>query len=600
MIGSRGLAARVRRHRAARRRDRFATRGARPRGHGVRAKTFQRGGEHRGMRIRVLPSIPTKNLETASNTLAATLRVLFEPFDVVHYHGVGPSLFSWIPAARGMTTVATIHAGDYRQSKWGPGGARAASPRREDRGPSRRTRRSPFRGSWPRELEERYGRAVAYIPNGAASARSASLRRGAGSRTREREIHPHRRKVHRRARFPYADRGVQGCADRLPARHRGGRPFRGELRAASQSGWPMRASYFPDTFPGRSSTSSMPIALSTSSVDGRRASDIASRGDELLASGARERHPGEPRRSPTASRRPSRAETRRISRARSRECSRMDEAERRRVGEARGIGSRAEYTWDHVTDEVEALYRRLVTAARSERAADRPPNRESATERQFLLTPSGLFLLVRAESGTPRALRREDVVMKRRTASKCESRARPAGSSSLCLLLAGCAPREMAGGSAEAAGSARWRGAGRRASGRREIPRPRRARRTTSRMRCPRRARRGRRSSSKSSSRSDPIRSACRMSPMEESPKQRYDIGYRDSGIRVGRSRRGREGQGARSLRKPGMSAYIEYEEGLYKVRAGDFAERKDAAQARSKLAGAYPGSWIVRTTIRR
>jgi hypothetical protein len=48
------------------------------------------------------------------------------------------------------------------------------------------------------------------------------------------------------------------------------------------------------------------------------------------------------------------------------------------------------------------------------------------------------------------------------------------------------------------------------------------------------------------------------------------------------------------------MNAYIEYEDGLYKVRAGDFAERTDAAQARSKFAGAYPGSWIVRTTIRR
>ena len=74
------------------------------RGHEVTVfgrKPFSVSGWHRGMRIRVLPSLPTKNLETASNTLAATMRALVEPYDVVHYHGVGPSLFSWMTAARG-------------------------------------------------------------------------------------------------------------------------------------------------------------------------------------------------------------------------------------------------------------------------------------------------------------------------------------------------------------------------------------------------------------------------------------------------------------------------------------------------------------------
>jgi hypothetical protein len=86
---------------------------------------------------------------------------------------------------------------------------------------------------------------------------------------------------------------------------------------------------------------------------------------------------------------------------------------------------------------------------------------------------------------------------------------------------------------------------------------------------------------------------------VEEAPKQRYDVGYRiqvfASGDRVA-AEKIRE----RIVAETGMKAYIEYEDGLYKVRAGDFAERKDAAQAGLKLAGDYPGSWIVRTTIRR
>ncbi len=85
----------------------------------------------------------------------------------------------------------------------------------------------------------------------------------------------------------------------------------------------------------------------------------------------------------------------------------------------------------------------------------------------------------------------------------------------------------------------------------------------------------------------------------EQSPKQLYDVGYRIQVFASG-ERAAAEKVKERIVAETGMTAYVEYEESLYKVRAGDFAERKDAAQARSKLAGAYPGCWIVRTTIRR
>ena len=54
-------------------------------------------------------------------------------------------------------------------------------------------------------------------------------------------------------------------------------------------------------------------------------------------------------------------------------------------------------------------------------------------------------------------------------------------------------------------------------------------------------------------------------------------------------------GVGATAL---GIAVYIDYEDGLYKVRAGDFATRARASEARAKLAADYPDCWIVRTTI--
>ncbi|MCK4549892.1 MAG: SPOR domain-containing protein [Candidatus Krumholzibacteria bacterium] len=63
------------------------------------------------------------------------------------------------------------------------------------------------------------------------------------------------------------------------------------------------------------------------------------------------------------------------------------------------------------------------------------------------------------------------------------------------------------------------------------------------------------------------------------------------------------ESAGARDLKKKvvaaaGIAVYIDYEDGLYKVRAGDFATRAEASEARTKLAADYPDCWIVRTTV--
>lgn len=152
------------------------------RGHRVTVyarKPFSEEGEHLGMRIKILPSISTKNLDTATNTLAATFNSLFGHYDIVHYHAIGPSIFSWIPSMFGKVTISTIHAPDYRQSKWGPF-ARYLLRLGERTGVKATSAAISVSKLMAKDLESRYGRSVRYIPNGATIHDSPSFDEAAG------------------------------------------------------------------------------------------------------------------------------------------------------------------------------------------------------------------------------------------------------------------------------------------------------------------------------------------------------------------------------------------------------------------------------------
>jgi hypothetical protein len=66
-----------------------------------------------------LPTIRSKHLETLVHTFLSTLHVLVAPCDVVHYHALGPSLFSFIPRLAGKKTVVTVQGLDWQRKKWG-------------------------------------------------------------------------------------------------------------------------------------------------------------------------------------------------------------------------------------------------------------------------------------------------------------------------------------------------------------------------------------------------------------------------------------------------------------------------------------------------
>ena len=76
---------------------------------------------YRGVRLINLPSLPTKHLDAISHTLFSSVHALFQNYDVIHYHGVGPSLLSFIPRlfAPRAKVVVTFHCLDREHQKWG-------------------------------------------------------------------------------------------------------------------------------------------------------------------------------------------------------------------------------------------------------------------------------------------------------------------------------------------------------------------------------------------------------------------------------------------------------------------------------------------------
>ena len=74
---------------------------------------------HNGMRVRRLPTIRSKHLETVVHTLLSTVDAMMADYDVVHYHCLGPALFSFFPRLAGKKTVVTVQGLDWQRGKWG-------------------------------------------------------------------------------------------------------------------------------------------------------------------------------------------------------------------------------------------------------------------------------------------------------------------------------------------------------------------------------------------------------------------------------------------------------------------------------------------------
>ncbi len=74
---------------------------------------------YNGMRLFRLPTIRSKHFETVVHTLLSTAHALTRGYDLVHYHALGPALFSCIPRILGMKTAVTVQGLDWQRKKWG-------------------------------------------------------------------------------------------------------------------------------------------------------------------------------------------------------------------------------------------------------------------------------------------------------------------------------------------------------------------------------------------------------------------------------------------------------------------------------------------------
>jgi glycosyltransferase involved in cell wall biosynthesis len=126
MIGSRGVPASyggIERH--------VEEIGARLADRGHEVTVFTRPGyvapdlhEYRGMRLRSVPAPSSKHMEAFVHSGLAAAAATSSRYDVVHFHAIGPGMFTPVSRYVGrQTVVQTIHGLDHERAKWG----RAAS-----------------------------------------------------------------------------------------------------------------------------------------------------------------------------------------------------------------------------------------------------------------------------------------------------------------------------------------------------------------------------------------------------------------------------------------------------------------------------------------
>lgn len=68
----------------------------------------------------VLPSLHTPYFDTFTHTLLAAVHALFQDVDVIHFHGVGPALLSWIPRLLKprARVIVTVHSLNRLHPQW--------------------------------------------------------------------------------------------------------------------------------------------------------------------------------------------------------------------------------------------------------------------------------------------------------------------------------------------------------------------------------------------------------------------------------------------------------------------------------------------------
>src|SRR3989344_2023541 len=76
--------------------------------------------EHPRIKRVVQKTIHTHTLDTVTHVARAVWHALFQSYDVIHFHGVGPAIFAWIPRLLKPHTkiIVTVHSLNREHPEW--------------------------------------------------------------------------------------------------------------------------------------------------------------------------------------------------------------------------------------------------------------------------------------------------------------------------------------------------------------------------------------------------------------------------------------------------------------------------------------------------
>ncbi|NJR71448.1 MAG: glycosyltransferase family 4 protein [Synechococcales cyanobacterium CRU_2_2] len=123
-----------------------------------------------GVRVISLPSIEFKGVDAFLNAAMAAVQASRKQYDMIHFHALGPSLFTWLPRlSRSAAKIVVFCQGlDWQRAKWGKfsskiilAGEQAAVRNADEIVVVSEALQQYF---W-----ETYNRKTTYIPNGAAN-----------------------------------------------------------------------------------------------------------------------------------------------------------------------------------------------------------------------------------------------------------------------------------------------------------------------------------------------------------------------------------------------------------------------------------------------
>ena len=127
--------------------------------------------KYRGVHLIWTPTVNRRGLAAMSSSVIASVMASFRRYDLVHYHTEGPCVLCWLPKLTGKKVVVTVHGLDHMRQKWGRfasayilQGEKAAVRHADSIIVLSEGVRTYFR--------ERYGRETVIIPNGIDPAES--------------------------------------------------------------------------------------------------------------------------------------------------------------------------------------------------------------------------------------------------------------------------------------------------------------------------------------------------------------------------------------------------------------------------------------------